>query len=265
MATEFPFLTAERYFSFPSAEKSSKEGIVAIGGNLSPGMLLSAYRQGIFPWYSEGDPILWWSPHPRFVLDPSDHHMSRSLARFLRKRPFTFSVDRAFDRVIRLCATVSRHGQVGTWITSEMESAYVELHELGHAHSIEVWWKGRLVGGLYGICVGTVVAGESMFSLVDNASKAALAVLASALARRHGALIDCQVRTDHLAAAGAVFIPRRRYLDILKAGLIARPLDDLWRPETRIDEALDARLAQSAARRAGRRSKSGIADSTANH
>ncbi len=185
-------------------------------------MLISAYRQGIFPWYEEGRPILWWSPEPRFVLLPEELHISRSLRKFLKKRPFTFTIDAAFIEVIRACKSVERPRQEGTWITNLMVKGYQQLFELGYAHSLEVWCDGGLAGGLYGVSVGSIFAGESMFSFRSNASKAALAALVTA-SRDSYALIDCQVYTDHLAAMGAREISRREYLSQLKTALLRTP------------------------------------------
>ena len=225
--SSFPFLESDRYFTFPPADVS-ENGIVGVGGNLSPGMLLSAYRQGVFPWFSEGDPIIWWSPEPRFILETRSYHMSRSLKRLLKRRPFEFSTDRAFAEVIKACSSVPRPGQEGTWITRAMLEGYQRLHELGHAHSIEVWKDAKLVGGLYGVSVGSMFAGESMFALVDNASKAALALLVSACAHSGIEMIDCQIYTPHLEDAGAINISRNSYLIALKRALLESGADSFW-------------------------------------
>ena len=191
-------------------------------------MLLSAYRQGVFPWFSEGDPILWWSPEPRFILETRRYHMSRSLRRFLSGHPFDLTADRAFSDVIEACSSVPRADQDGTWITGEMKAGYRRLHELGHAHSLEVWEDGKIVGGLYGVMVGSIFAGESMFSLVSNASKAALALLVSACTQSGISIIDCQIHTPHLEAAGAIHIPRESYLTALKHALLERSAGAFW-------------------------------------
>ena len=191
-------------------------------------MLLSAYRQGVFPWYTDDQPVLWWSPDPRFVLKPDRIHISRSHRRHLRKRPYRFTTDAAFGEVIRACATVPRPEQGGTWITEDMMYAYIELHDLGAAHSVEVWDERDLVGGLYGVSVGSVFAGESMFSYRDNASKSALAVLAYELSRRGAPFIDCQIPTPHVEAAGGEAIRRKHYLEMLKLSLLSDSIDDLW-------------------------------------
>lgn len=210
-----PWLTAD--LAFPPIDKALKEpkgpnGLLAIGGDLSPARLLAAYRQGIFPWYSDGDPLLWWSPDPRMVLFPSEIRITRSLAKILRNADYTVRLDTAFAQVIAACAATPRDGQNGTWITAEMQQAYTRLHALGHAHSVETWRDGRLVGGLYGIAIGRAFFGESMFSHVTDASKIALAHLCRYLAARDFGIIDCQMETAHLASMGARPIPRSEYL-----------------------------------------------------
>lgn len=201
--------------AFPDPRTADENGIVAYGGDLSPSRLLLAYRSGIFPWYSEGDPILWWSPDPRFVLYPDGFIERRSLRK--KRKQFEITFDRAFASVIRACASVPRPGQDGTWLQPEMIEAYTVLHQMGHAHSVEAWREGRLVGGLYGVAVGGVFSGESMFSLVSDASKAALAALVEHLKERGFSMIDAQVPTEHLARLGAVEIPRERFLRELES------------------------------------------------
>ena len=225
---DFPYLTESEMYPFPSPDTSTEEGVVGIGGNLSPGMLLSAYRQGIFPWYSGDQPILWWSPDPRFVLFPDELHVSKSMKCFLRQNPFTYSFDRFFAKVIRECARADRPGQEGTWITEEMISGYTKLHDLGYAHSVEVLENGHLVGGMYGVSLGTLFFGESMFSSVSNASKAALFVLIQFSAKLGLSLLDCQVYTDHLASMGARSVPRSAFLTLLEEGLEARTYKGSW-------------------------------------
>jgi leucyl/phenylalanyl-tRNA--protein transferase len=215
----FPYLSEEETFQFPSPLTATREGIVAMGGNLSPGMLLSAYSQGIFPWYSEDSPILWWSPDPRFVLFPPELHVPRSLEKVLRKRVFTFTLDTRFVDVIIACSRTPRPDQDGTWITDEMIDAYAELHRLGYAHSLGVYRENTLAGGLYGVSLGSVFFGESMFSWEPNASKAGLVVLVRFLQGRGFQLIDSQVYTDHLARFGARNISRIEYLTLLKKAL----------------------------------------------
>lgn len=183
-------------------------GLLAVGGNLEPKTLEQAYSRGIFPWFSPGEPILWWSPSPRMSLSPSEVHISRSLRKLARKKPFRITVDAAFERVIKQCATASRPGQQGTWISDEMGEAYVELHNLGIAHSIESWSGNELVGGLYGVSLGAAFFGESMFSHRSGASKLAFASLCTQLKLWGFTMIDCQVHTPLLASFGAVEISR---------------------------------------------------------
>lgn len=203
---------------FPAAELAGTEGLLAVGGDLSPKMLLRAYGRGIFPWYGQGEPILWWSPDPRFVLFPAEFHAGRSLKKILQRGVFTFTFDRAFGEVVSGCA-LPRPDQSGTWITPAMRDAYVALHRLGYAHSLETWKDGKLAGGIYGISLGRCFFAESMFHLADNASKVALAVLAETLRKRSFVFIDCQIPSPHLAGWGARPVSRRRYLELLRAGL----------------------------------------------
>jgi len=216
---EFPYFGIDDYFQFPAPDTATEEGIIAVGGNLSPGMLVSAYRQGIFPWFSEGDPLLWWSPDPRCVLFPRHVHISKSMKRFLRKNPFDYSIDRDFEGVIYECARIPRDGQDGTWITGEMIEAYTRLHNLGFAHSLEVWFEGVLAGGIYGISLGGMFFGESMFSRVPNASKAAFIALAGFLEGEGFDCLDCQLPTPHLLSLGAESTAREEYLKIIKGSL----------------------------------------------
>ena len=211
---------------FPALHRalSEPDGLLAAGGSLRPRRLLRAYRQGIFPWYSPVQPILWWSPNPRLVLFPEALNISRSLRKTLRNGPFTVTADTAFDAVIDACAAPRRPG-TGTWITPEMRQAYCRLHRLGHAHSIETWRQGTLIGGLYGVAVGRVFYGESMFSQASDASKVALA---AQLRRWHFALIDCQVRTDHLLRLGAVDIPRETFSQLLERYCPLPGQEGLW-------------------------------------
>ena len=194
---------------FPPLERALRRpnGLLAAGADLSPQRLVTAYRRGIFPWYSAGDPILWWSPDPRTVLFPAELHIGRSLRKTLRRRPYTVTADTAFARVIEACGE-PRAGQPGTWITEEMRQAYLALHELGLAHSIESWQDGRLVGGLYGVALGRMFYGESMFSRASDASKVAFVHLVRQLVAWQFELIDCQMRTDLLASFGARDIAR---------------------------------------------------------
>jgi leucyl/phenylalanyl-tRNA--protein transferase len=210
-------LDSENHSAFPDPESAERDpdGLLAVGGDLSPARLLNAYRQGIFPWYSEDQPILWWSPDPRMVLFPERLHLSRSLRKSLRQAGFQLSYDQAFIQVIDACAA-PRKNDTGTWITTEMRTAYIQMHHLGHAHSVEVWHQGRLVGGIYGIALGKVFFGESMFHRATNASKTALAGLVYQLRQWDFGLIDCQVHTDHLASLGAERIPRTDFIHQLK-------------------------------------------------
>ncbi|MEW6293202.1 MAG: leucyl/phenylalanyl-tRNA--protein transferase [Pseudomonadota bacterium] len=212
-----PWLYADT--PFPPVAQALKEpnGLLAGGGDLSPLRLLAAYRRGIFPWYSPGEPILWWSPDPRMVLFPGALRITRSLAKTLRNADYRVTLDSAFAQVIAACAAVPRPGQNGTWITTEMQQAYIRLHALGYAHSIETWRGGQLVGGLYGVAIGRAFCGESMFSHVTDASKIALAHLCRFLAERGFGIIDCQMETAHLTSLGARPIPRDDYLARLAA------------------------------------------------
>jgi len=197
---------------FPPLERAQKDpnGLLAVGGDLSPQRLLDAYRRGIFPWYSDGDPILWWSPDPRMVLFPGELRVTRSLAKTLRNKPHEIRFDTAFDEVMRGCAA-PRPDQGGTWIQPEMRAAYQRLHRLGHAHSAETWIDGELAGGLYGVSIGAAFFGESMFSRSRDASKLAFVALVRRLAAEGCGLIDCQMHTEHLASLGAREIPRREF------------------------------------------------------
>jgi leucyl/phenylalanyl-tRNA--protein transferase len=203
------------------------EGLLAIGGDLSPERLLSAYRSGIFPWYSEGQPILWHCPDPRCVLPLEGLHIGRSLRRTLAKRIYDLRFDTAFDEVVLACSTVARAGQEGTWITREMASAYGALHRLGYAHSVEAWQEGALVGGLYGVSLGRMFFGESMFTRRPDASKVALVTLAKRISQWGFSLMDAQVANPHTLAMGAEEWPRSRFLRRLK--------DELTHPTRRGD------------------------------
>ena len=201
---------------FPSAEDAPAEGLLMAGGDLSPERLMLAYSRGIFPWYGEDSPLLWWSPDPRCVLFTHKLHVNARLRRTLRSRSFTFSVNSCFERIIRLCAEVPRPGQDGTWIVPDMVEAYLRLHELGHAHSVEVWEEGELAGGLYGVKLGRVFFGESMFHLRSYASKAAVIFLVEQLRAQGVELLDCQQATPHMLRFGAEEIPRKRFLPLVR-------------------------------------------------
>lgn len=223
--TGIPWLGART--PFPPVAGASPEGIVAAGGDLSPARLLAAYRQGIFPWYEEGGPIVWWSPDPRFILFLDEFHLSRRDARELRRRRFRITLDTAFARLIGLCREV--HGTAGgTWITPEMARAYGELHRRGVAHSVEAWDGATLAGGLYGVSLGHCFFGESMVSAVSGASKAAVSALVPLLRTWGLAWMDCQVQTTYLASLGAREIPRRLFLQLLQAGLGQPGIEGSW-------------------------------------
>jgi leucyl/phenylalanyl-tRNA--protein transferase len=205
-----------RDLRFPAVEHATPEGLLAIGGDLQTERLLEAYRHGIFPWYNEGQPILWWSPDPRTVLFPERLHVSRSLKRSLRPGRFLVTFDRSFDRVVRHCAGPRpQHPEGGTWITPAMIEAYVSLHEEGYAHSVETWQGDQLVGGLYGVAIGSAFFAESMFTKVDDASKVALVSLVRQLRAWSFRIIDCQQSSPHVLRLGAEDIPRREYIEHL--------------------------------------------------
>ena len=201
---------------FPPVEMADAEGLLAVGGNLSSERLLLAYRSGIFPWYNEGEPILWWSPDPRMVLSPAELKVSKSMQTVLNNGKFRFTINRSFTQVMQHCKSTFRKQQEGTWISPAMQDAYTELHQLGHAHSAEAWLNGELVGGLYGIRVGKVFCGESMFSNVSNASKFAFIKYVQQLQKEGVVLIDCQVYTPHLASLGAKLIERKKFIALLQ-------------------------------------------------
>ena len=217
---------------FPDPELAEPEGLIAVGGDLSSERLLNGYRQGIFPWYSDGDPLLWWSPDPRVVLDPGELHVPRSLAKLRRKRPYELSFDRCFEEVVRGCSRTPRPGQDGTWITDEMCRAYVRLHELGFAHSVEAMEEGQLVGGLYGVALGGVFFGESMFSLAADASKLAFVALCERLVDWGFELVDCQLHTEHLARFGAREQARSDFLRDLHGALALEGKPGSWSGES---------------------------------
>ena len=223
-----PVFRLSRELTFPPPHMAIREGLLAVGGDLSIDRLVLAYRRGIFPWYAEDDPILWWSPDPRLVLFPRELHVSRSLRRFLNKGRFSFTLDRAFGEVIRGCAAARGANHPGTWIVPEMISAYERLHGAGLAHSVEAWCGDQLAGGLYGVSLGRTYFGESMFTRVSNASKAALVVLVQHLQKAGCELIDCQVTTPHLKQFGAREIPRAQFLRVLHRSLRHRTLQGRW-------------------------------------
>lgn len=219
---------------FPPVEQAEQEtdGLVAVGGDLSTTRLLNAYSSGIFPWYSDDQPILWWSPDPRMILYPNQLKISRSLGKNIRNSNLTFTIDHAFADVMTACAA-PRQNQPGTWITDDMKQAYQALFKLGHAHSVEVWEEDNLVGGVYGVAIGQVFFGESMFSRRNNASKMALAHLCERLIIWGYALIDCQVYSDHLTTLGAEEIPRPEFCSLLQKLCNTAPSTDSWQKESK--------------------------------
>lgn len=224
-----PWLDIDENICFPSVDEATEEGIVAVGGNLSPGVLISAYRQGIFPWYNEGDEILWWSPDPRFVLYTDRLRISKSMRKEIRKQQYIVTLDHSFREVITHCSNIVRRGQGGTWITGDMVEGYCELNRLGWAHSVEVRNSdGELVAGLYGISLGRVFFGESMFTTVSNGSKIAFIVLTLFLRDRGYSLIDCQDYTNHLESLGAQNISRKDFYQILNRELTYPDFNGLW-------------------------------------
>jgi len=225
----------DRNQPFPPADRALTDpnGLLAVGGCLAPRRLMNAYRQGIFPWYAEGEPILWWSPDPRLVLRPSAFRVSRSLRRSLRRHEFEFSCDGAFEHVIQACSEPRSYAS-GTWLNGEMKRAYRELHRLGVAHSFEAWKCGELVGGVYGVAIGRVFFGESMFHRVSNASKASLAYACASLDRWGFALIDCQVHTQHLVSLGAEEISRSQFVDLLNRHCNQAVAKQAWKNDVAI-------------------------------
>ncbi|MDR1276215.1 MAG: leucyl/phenylalanyl-tRNA--protein transferase [Candidatus Accumulibacter sp.] len=223
-----PWINADD--EFPPVDRAPLQygGLICAGGDLSPERLLAAYRRGIFPWFSPGEPILWWSPDPRMVLYPKEFRTTRSLRQTLRKGHFDLRFDGDFAAVIRACADTPRKGQDGTWITPEMQEAYIRLFDLGFAHSVETCVDGELVGGLYGVAIGKMFYGESMFSHRPNASKIAMAHLVRLLAARDFGLIDCQMKTRHLASLGAREIPRARFIESVRSLSAIEPLKESW-------------------------------------
>lgn len=201
---------------FPPVHLADEDGLLAFGGDLSTERLLQAYRSGIFPWYNEDEPIIWWCPDPRFVLFPQQLKVSKSMATVLRSGRFRFTINKAFSQVIQNCKSITRKEQDGTWISPAVQNAYTTLHTLGYAHSAEAWQDGELVGGLYGVRLGNVFFGESMFSKESNASKFAFINYVHQLQREGVVLIDCQVYTAHLESLGAGMIDRRLFIEILK-------------------------------------------------
>jgi leucyl/phenylalanyl-tRNA--protein transferase len=217
---------------FPPPEYADPSGLLAVGGDLSSQRLLEAYRLGIFPWYSDDQPILWWSPDPRLILDLGEFRISRSLRKTLKKETFQVTFDQAFEEVIQACSSTPRDGQSGTWITEEMKEAYIRLHGLGYAHSVESWFAGKLAGGLYGVSLGKCFFGESMFHFETDASKVALATLVERLKAWEFHFIDAQMTTEHMLKLGAKEMPRRLFLKRLKSALDHPTKRGRWRLES---------------------------------
>ena len=228
MTIYLPELTDNKSL-FPDVKQALTvpDGLLAMGGDLSPQRLITAYRNGIFPWFSDGEPILWWSPSKRAVIKPDFCHISRSMKRLLKKNSFTVTINHAFIDVIRHCAK-PRKSQAETWITNAMVDAYIKLHKQGFAHSVEVWQEGKLVGGLYGVCIGTLFCGESMFSKVSNSSKVAFIALSQHLSRFQGALIDSQMQTTHLSSLGVKELSREQFIDYLLIVRDAKVKPNCW-------------------------------------
>lgn len=223
-----PLFRLSKNLVFPPARFARNDGLLCIGGDLSPERLILAYEKGIFPWFSENDPLLWWSPDPRLVLFPDKIHISKSLNKTIKKNIFTIRLDTAFEQTIHACSSLRKKEDSGTWLVDEMVSAYILLHKKGYAHSIETWQDGKLVGGLYGISIGHSFFGESMFSLQKNASKIALVCLATHLKKHNFDLIDCQVTSDHLIHMGAIEISRQSFLEIIESSVQKKPIKNPW-------------------------------------
>jgi leucyl/phenylalanyl-tRNA--protein transferase len=223
-----PYFHLSNSISFPPPQLAGEEGLLAIGGDLSRKRLLLAYKMGIFPWYSEDQPILWWSPDPRLILYPEDIRVSKSLKKIIRKEKFKITMDTAFEDVIKACATVRTANDEETWIVDDMLNSYIDLHNAGYAHSVEAWFDGELAGGLYGVSLGRCFFGESMFTRVSNASKVAFVTLAEFLAKLSFEFIDCQVKTDHLINFGSIEISRARFLTMLKQSLKRESMIGKW-------------------------------------
>lgn len=227
-SVSMPVYLLGKELAFPPPDHADPSGLLAVGGDLRPERLLLAYRLGIFPWYEEGQPILWWSPDPRLILQPQELHISRRLRQTLKKGDFQVTFDRAFSSVIEACAIVPRRGQRGTWITPAMKDAYIRLHRLGYAHSAESWLDGDLVGGVYGVSLGRCFFGESMFFRRRDASKVAFATLVERLKAWEFHLVDAQVTTRHLISLGAKEIPRSVFLKRLKKALSFPTIPGKW-------------------------------------
>jgi len=225
-----PLFRLSKRLDFPPAWLSRSDGLLCIGGDLSSKRLLLAYENGIFPWFSKGEPILWWSPDPRLVLFPKDINISKSLNKKIRQNRFTVTMDNAFEQTIVSCARPRKNNDDGTWLVDEMIASYIELHNMGYAHSIETWRDDKLVGGLYGVCLGGSFFGESMFSSENDTSKIALVAIANHLKKYDFDLIDCQVTTNHLLNMGATEISRNSFLDIINQSVKRKNIKNIWNP-----------------------------------
>jgi len=223
-----PVEISRRSLEFPDLDEADESGLLAMGGDLSIERVKLAYSMGIFPWYEDGMPILWWSPDPRMVLFPDKMIISHSLRQSIKKQQFTVTIDKAFEKVIKSCSKTPRKGENGTWITGEMKNAYIRLHEAGCAHSAEAWQDGELVGGLYGVAIGKVFCGESMFHQVTNASKVAFYHLVEKLKKWNFEIIDAQVYTNHLESLGGEMIPRSQYIQILEKARLIEDQSGSW-------------------------------------
>ena len=219
-----PVFYLSEKIQFPPPHLADKSGLLAIGGDLSLNRMLAAYSKGIFPWYMEGEPILWWSPDPRLVLDPRDLRVSKSLLKIIKKKIFQVTLDLAFEQVILGCARLGTKNRDKTWLVKDMREAYIDLHKAGYAHSVEAWQNNELVGGLYGVALGGCFFGESMFTRISNASKVAFVYLVEVLQSLNFDIIDCQVTTGHLKRFGAREIPRSVFLKALEAALTKKTL-----------------------------------------
>lgn len=230
-AVQYPYLLDPNDLSFPPVNLALKDpdGLLAIGGDLSSDRIINAYSQGIFPWYSKGEPLMWWSPNPRSIIYIKDFKPSKSLKKLARKGNFRTSLDESFEQVIRACSAVPRQHQDGTWITEEMIQAYCQLHQQGIAHSCECWLGTELVGGLYGLAIGQVFFGESMFSKQSNTSKLAFSYFVEQLSGWHYKLIDCQVESEHMNSLGAVNIKRESFVQLLNSYSSFTPAVQAWR------------------------------------
>ena len=230
-----PLFRLSKKLDFPPAWLARSDGLLCIGGDLSPKRLLLAYENGIFPWFSKDEPFLWWSPDPRLVLFPEDISIAKSLKKKIKKKLFKVTIDNAFEQTIVSCASPRKNRQEGTWLVDEMIDSYIQLHNMGYAHSIETWIEDRLVGGLYGVCLGGSFFGESMFSFESDASKIALVALANHLKKQKFDLIDCQVTTEHLLNMGATEISRNSFLDIINQSVKRSDIKDIWNPDIRLE------------------------------